>query len=157
MIYGHELRCGVAAARARRGGERLQGNIESRGDTLRVRVYAGPNPMTGRTVSVRGTDDAARRMARQTLNRLVAEADKGRRPSSVISLGHVIDEWLRVAEHEDSTREAYIERTIKPAPGSNVDCEAPRRARGPRRPHQPEPSRSMRRPERREGSPTGSH
>ena len=73
--------------------------------------------MTG-TVSVRGTDDAARRMARQTLKRLVAEAEKGRRPSSVISLGHVIDEWLRVAEHEDSTREAYIERTIKPAPGS---------------------------------------
>ena len=58
--------------------------------------------MTG-TVSVRGTDDAARRMARQTLKRLVAEAEKGRRPSSVISLGHVIDEWLRVAEHDDST------------------------------------------------------
>jgi integrase len=44
-----------------------------------------------------------------------------RRPSSVVSLRHVIDEWLRVAEHEDSTRETYvgyIERTIKPALGS---------------------------------------
>lgn len=57
----------------------------------------------------------------RTLNRLVAEAQKARRPSSVISLDHVIDEWLRVAEHEDSTRETYvgyIERTIKPALGS---------------------------------------
>lgn len=70
---------------------------------------------------MRGTDDAARRMARRTLNRLVAEAEKARRPSSVISLGHVIDEWLRVAEYGDSTRETYvgyIERTIKPALGS---------------------------------------
>lgn len=38
-----------------------------------------------------------------------------------MSLGHVIDEWLRVAEHEDSTRQTYlgyIERTIGPALGS---------------------------------------
>ena len=55
------------------------------------------------------------------LNRLVAEAEKGRRPSSVVSLGHVIDEWLRVAEHEDSTRETYVgcsERTMKPVLGA---------------------------------------
>lgn len=39
----------------------------------------------------------------------------------MISLGHVIDEWLRVTEHEESTRErylGYIERTITPALGS---------------------------------------
>jgi integrase len=39
----------------------------------------------------------------------------------VISLGQVIDEWLKAAEHESSTRETYlgyIERTIKPALGS---------------------------------------
>lgn len=39
----------------------------------------------------------------------------------MISLDHVIEEWLRVAEHEDSTRQTYlgyIERTIKPALGS---------------------------------------
>jgi integrase len=39
----------------------------------------------------------------------------------VISLGHVIDEWLRVAEHEDAPARpnvGYIERTIKPSLGS---------------------------------------
>jgi integrase len=39
----------------------------------------------------------------------------------VILLGQVIDEWLKIAEHEDSTRETYfgyIERTIKPALGA---------------------------------------
>ncbi|MGH3849369.1 MAG: site-specific integrase, partial [Pseudonocardiaceae bacterium] len=105
--------------------ERLQGNIEVRGDSLRIRVYAGPDPVTGTPVylreTVRGTDDDARRTARRTLNRLVAEAQKARRPSSAVSLGHVIDEWLKVAEHEDSTRETYtgyIERTIRPALGA---------------------------------------
>jgi integrase len=59
--------------------------------------------------------------SKRALNRLVAEAEKARRPSSVISLSHMIDDWLRVAEHEESTRETYlgyIERTIKPALGS---------------------------------------
>jgi len=113
---------GVTKARA---DVRPRGNIEARGDSLRIRVYAGPDPVTGKPVYLRetvpGTDGAARRAARRALNRLVAEAEKARQPSSVISLGQVIDEWLKVAEHEDSTRETYlgyIERTIKPALGS---------------------------------------
>lgn len=104
---------------------RPRGNIEDRGDSLRIRVYAGPDPVTGKPVylreTVRGTDQAAHRTARRALNRLVAEAEKARQPSSAISLGQVIDEWLKVAEHENSTRETYlgyIERTIKPALGS---------------------------------------
>ncbi len=104
---------------------RPRGSIEARGDSLRVRVYAGPDPVTSKPVylreTVRGTDQAAHRTARRALNRLVAEAEKARQPSSVISLDQVIDEWLRVAEHEESTRETYlgyIERTIKPALGS---------------------------------------
>jgi integrase len=114
----------MTAARARRGSARIQGNIEARGDSLRVRVYAGPDPVTGRPVYLRetvyGTDDVARRTARRTLNRLVAAAEKARRPSSAVSLSQVIDEWLRVVEHEDSTRETYlgyIERTINPSLG----------------------------------------
>jgi integrase len=96
--FGHEL---CADARPR-------GNIEARGNSLRIRVYAGPDPVPGKPVylreTVRGTDDAAHRTAKRALNRRVAEAEKERRPSSVISLSHAIDEWLRVAEHEESTR-----------------------------------------------------
>jgi hypothetical protein len=90
----------MTAARARGESERLQGNIEVRGDSLRIRVYAGPHPVTGKPVYLRetgrGTGDAACRTARRTLNRLVAEAEKARRPSSVVSLGCVIDAWVRL-------------------------------------------------------------
>jgi len=99
----------MAAASSRRASERPRGNIEARGDSLRIRVYAEPDPVTGWPVylreMVRGTDDAARHTARRALNRLVAETEKARWPSSAESLGHAIDEWLKVAEHEDSTRE----------------------------------------------------
>jgi integrase len=46
-----------------RADARPRGNIEARGDSLRIRVYAGPDPVTGKPVylreTVRGTDDAA--------------------------------------------------------------------------------------------------
>ncbi len=114
----------VCPARTKRGDERIRGNIETRGESLRVRVFAGADPVTGRPVYLRETVrgvEATRRRARRTLNRLVAEAEKARRPSSVVSLGHVIDEWLWLAEHVDSTRDTYlgyIERIIKPTLGS---------------------------------------
>jgi integrase len=42
---------------------RKRGQIEQRGDALRVRVYAGDDPVTGKRVyrseTVRGTDRAA--------------------------------------------------------------------------------------------------
>lgn len=89
---------GMATARAGRGGERLQGNIEARGDSLRILVYPEPGPVTGIPVSLRepvhGTDDAARRTARRTLNRHPRRSPWATSSTSVV-----------VAEHEDNTRE----------------------------------------------------
>ena len=125
MVLGMSYAVGMPTASSCRSSERPRGSIETRGDSLRIRVYAGVDPVNGKPVylreTVRGTDDAARRTARRTLNRLVAQAEKARQPSSSVSLAHVIDEWLKVAEHEASTRETYlgyIERTITPALGS---------------------------------------
>src|SRR2546423_9754300 len=105
------MRCPLGVTKVR-ADARPRGNIEARGDSLRIRVYAGPDPVTGKPAYLRetvmGTDDTARRAAGRALNRLVAEPEKARQPSSVISLGQVIDEWLKVAEHEASTRETYL-------------------------------------------------
>ena len=53
--------------------------------------------------------------------RMQAEVDGQRSARSSVSLGYVLDEWLRAVELEDSTRETYVgyvERTIRPALGA---------------------------------------
>src|ERR1700716_3007945 len=109
---------------ATRAVTRQRGNIEERGGALRVRVYAGIDPVTGKQVylreTVNGTDTAAWRKAEDKLAELRAKVLKQRSASSSVSLGYAIDEWLRTSELEDSTRDGYlgyINRVIKPALG----------------------------------------
>lgn len=98
--------------------------IRQRGGSLQVRVYAGLDPVTRKprylAETVKGTDKAAWRRAEKALTRLQADVDKQRAPESSVSLGKVLDEWLRGNEIEETTRRTYvgyIERTIKPAIG----------------------------------------
>ena len=94
------------------GANRKRGRIERRGDALRVRVYAGDDPVTGKRVyrseTVPGTDRAAHRRAEKTLTRLLAEVDRQRAPTSTVTLTYVLDEWLRSVELEDTTRRTYV-------------------------------------------------
>ena len=103
---------------------RKRGRIEKRGNALRVRVYAGDDPVTGRRVyrneTVQGTDRAAEKRAQKALTRLLAEVDAQRAPTSTVALAYVLAEWLRTAELEATTRRTYvgyIDRTIVPAIG----------------------------------------
>ncbi|APU22928.1 site-specific recombinase XerD [Actinoalloteichus sp. GBA129-24] len=103
---------------------RARGRIETRGDTLRVVVYAGLDPVTGRRTYLRekidGTDKAAHRRAQKALTQLAAEVDRARTPTTAVSFAHTLDEWMRTADLEQSTRDGYqgyIDRTIKPALG----------------------------------------
>ena len=103
---------------------RRRGSIRQRGDSLQVRLYAGVDPVTGRdaylTATIKGTDKAAHRKANDKLAEFRAQVMKQRTAPSSATLGHAIDEWLRTAELEDSTRETYrgyIKRTIQPAIG----------------------------------------
>ena len=104
---------------------RKRGRIERRGNALRVRVYAGDDPVTGRRVyrseTVPGADRAAQRRAEKALTRLLAEVNAQRAPTSTVTLAYVLAEWLRTVELEDTTRRTYvgyIDRTILPAVGS---------------------------------------
>lgn len=87
-------------------------------------VYAGIDPVTGRRTyhreKVAGTDKAAYRRAEKVLTNLQARVNAQRAPTSTVTLSYAIDEWLRSADIEESTRhgyEGYIERTIRPALG----------------------------------------
>lgn len=103
---------------------RGRGNIRKRGNSLQVRVYSGIDPVTGKEIylseTIRGTDTAARRRAEKALTKLQAQVDQQRAPSTSVSFSYAIDEWLRSADIEPTTRHGYvgyIERTIRPALG----------------------------------------
>jgi integrase len=103
---------------------RSRGRIEQRGDSLRVIVYAGIDPVTGRRSylreTIRGIDKPARRKANSAMNRLLAQVDKQRNTETSAPLAQVIDLWLQVAELEDGTREmyrGYLNRNIRPVVG----------------------------------------
>lgn len=104
---------------------RQRGRIEERAASLRVVVYAGQDPVTGRRVylreTIKGTDKAAHRRATQTLNRLLTRMASQRSTESTVTFGYAVDEWLRTSEIEDSTRDGYvnyIKRYIRPALGT---------------------------------------
>ncbi|MEV5302776.1 site-specific integrase [Amycolatopsis methanolica] len=104
---------------------RQRGRIEQRGDSLRVVLYAGIDPVTGRRSylreTIKGSDDAAWRKAENTLTQFRAKVIKQRSTASTVKFGYAIDEWLRTADLETSTRDGYmgyIDRVIKPILGN---------------------------------------
>ncbi|WP_230424557.1 hypothetical protein [Prauserella cavernicola] len=105
---------------AEQGSDRRgRGNIRRRGEALQVRVYSGVDPVTGRELylseTVRGTDKAAYRRADKVMTTLQAQVDKQRSPSTTVSFSYAIDEWLRTADIEPTTRHGYVgylDRTI---------------------------------------------
>ncbi|TWE22492.1 site-specific integrase [Prauserella muralis] len=111
--------------RAAEGGDRRgRGNIRRRGGSLQVRVYSGVDPVTGKEIylseTVKGTDKAAYRRADKVMTKLQAQVDKQRSPSTAVTFSYAIDEWLRTADIEPTTRHGYvgyIDRTIRPALG----------------------------------------
>jgi hypothetical protein len=103
---------------------RVRGSVRARGNSLQVRVYAGVDPVTGKptylTETIKGTDKAAHRLANKAMTKLQARVDEQRSPSTSVTLSYAIDEWLRTADIEDTTRHGYvgyIERAIRPALG----------------------------------------
>lgn len=98
---------------------RAKGTIERRGNSLRVKVYAGLDPLTGKRMYLReSTTDE--KEAERILTKLVAQVDAERHAKTNATLSVAIDEWLKTLEVEDSTRETYemyARRYIKPVLG----------------------------------------
>lgn len=117
---------------------RSRGRIEQRGDSLRVIVYTGIDPVTGKRSylreTIKGTDKAAHRRANSRLGKLIAQVDEQRSTQSSVPLGHVIDEWLRDADLEDGTRE--MSRATSTATSAPSSATAPSR-RSPPAPSKP--------------------
>ncbi|HTK67517.1 MAG TPA: tyrosine-type recombinase/integrase [Pseudonocardia sp.] len=99
---------------------RTRGSIDQRGNSFRVRVYAGDDPLTGRALYL--TESApSEREAEKLRIKLLADIDAKRNNRTRATLGTAIDKWLSIHEVEATTLEGYrgyIERVIRPALGS---------------------------------------
>jgi integrase len=87
--------------------------------SLRVRVYGGKDPVTGKERRYKRTVRTEAQAAAE-LARLLRDVEAARAPDDSATVALLLDRYLDVADLEVSTREAhegYVRRTIKPVLG----------------------------------------
>ncbi|MEQ4210278.1 hypothetical protein [Actinopolymorpha sp. B9G3] len=89
-------------------------------------VFAGRDPLTGKDSYLTGSTKDARE-AERIRTRFLAQVDQQRLAAPKAKLGFVLDEWLKVHDVEETTRDNYrwyLERVIRPALGgsSSLAC-----------------------------------
>ncbi len=84
--------------------------------SLRVRVYAGGDPLTGKRHYLAETIPAGRnaeREAEKARTRFLNEVDEKRNPRARATLNQLLDKWLDVADIEPTTRMGYVNKLNK--------------------------------------------
>ncbi|MDN5749873.1 MAG: tyrosine-type recombinase/integrase [Pseudonocardia sp.] len=96
--------------------KRSRGEVEQRaGGALRVRVYAGLDPLSGKRHYLTETVPAGPKAAKQAekvRTRLLAEVDERRNPRTSATVNQLLVRYLGVLKIEDTTRNGY-ERLIR--------------------------------------------
>ena len=102
-----------------------RGNIEVRGSGYRVRVYAGLDPVTKKSIYLRETIPAgpnAKRQAEKALTRLQNQVDEKRAPRTSATLDQLLDCYFEVGlDVAPGTRRDYVSKAnkhIRPLLGS---------------------------------------
>jgi integrase len=109
---------------------RQRGHIEERGpSSFRVSVYAGIDPLTHGRRYLRETV-SSRREAEKALTRLQRQVDEKRHPRTKITMGALLDQWMEVSNHDESTEERYadllriyLQPTFGGTPAGKIDAE----------------------------------
>ena len=111
--------------RATRPRNRHRGTIDTLpSGALRVRVYAGIDPLTKRRhdlVEVIPPGPGAAKDAEKARTRLRSQVDERRNPRTKATVNQLLDRWLEVLDVEPSTRRGYlvkIDRHIRPLLGA---------------------------------------
>ena len=101
---------------SRKPARRQRGEIEERpGGALRVRVYAGIDPLSGKRNYLTETVPAgpkARSEAEKALRRLVNQVDEQRNPRTKATVNQLMDRYLELLDVETTTLDRY-EQTIR--------------------------------------------
>lgn len=97
--------------------KRQRGEIETLpSGSLRVKVYAGIDPVTKRRHYLHETVPAgpsAAREAEKVRTRLLAQVDERRNPRTRATVAQLLDRWLDVLDVEASTRQGYVRKLDK--------------------------------------------
>lgn len=109
---------------------RSRGYVEQRASgSWRAVIYAGIDPITGKERYLRESA-TTRKLAQAALARLQSQVDEKRHPRTGTTFGELLDQWMEVSTHEESTRERYadlIRLYLRPAfgavPAGKLDAE----------------------------------
>ena len=103
---------------------RQRGRIETLpSGSLRVKVYAGTDPVSGRRNDLTETippGPTAQRDAQKALTRLLSQLDEQRNPRTRATVNQLMDRYLELINIEETTRgkyEAYVRNHIRPLLG----------------------------------------
>jgi integrase len=89
--------------------KRARGHIEQlHSGSYRAVVYVGIDPLTRKEHYLKETANSYAQ-AKVALTRLPREVDEEAHPKTSLTVGQAIQQWLDVAELEDTTRERYDE------------------------------------------------
>jgi hypothetical protein len=111
-------------ARAKTPRKPERGNFETLASgAIRVRVYAGIDPLTGRAHYLKETVPAGPDVAKEaekTRTRLLNQVDEGRNPRTKATVDQLMDRYLELLDVDVNTRrsyEGYIRNHIRPLLG----------------------------------------
>ncbi|WP_254910264.1 tyrosine-type recombinase/integrase [Micromonospora sp. NBS 11-29] len=97
--------------------KRQRGEIETLpSGSLRVKVYAGIDPISGKRHYLTEVIPAGRTAAKEAekaRTRLLAQVDERRNPRTRATLDQLLDRWLEVADIEATTRMGYVNKLNK--------------------------------------------
>jgi hypothetical protein len=128
------LRCLCGGGSTKRRARQRGGIDELPSGALRVRVYAGMDPISRRRIylsEVVSTGPRAGDRAERVRTRLLSQVDERRSPRTRATVGQLLDRWLQVLDVDPLTRRGYeskIGKHVRPLLGSlsltRLDVEA---------------------------------
>ncbi len=88
-----------------------------------LRAFAGPDPVTGKPRQMARTFTGTERAAAKALGKLVSEVESGKFNRTNVTVGQLLDKWLKAAERSQRPRTVYenrrkIEARIRPTLGA---------------------------------------
>lgn len=101
----------------------MKGFMRQRGASWELRVFLGPDPLTGRKRYATRTVRGGKREAQTALAEMVTEAERGLTVRATATVGELLEAWFEFASPDFSPKtvketRGYIDRSLMPALGS---------------------------------------